>query len=70
VPRPLAIVGLVAIAILWLSTVCVQMPVHARLAREGHVPELIDALVRSNWLRTGVWTLRAVLAAWMLHAAA
>lgn len=70
VPRPVAVVGLVTIAVLWLSTLFVQMPVHARLAREGHLPALIDALVRSNWLRTGVWTLRAVLAAWMLHAAA
>lgn len=70
VPRPLAIAGLVALAILWLSTMFVQMPLHARLAREGHAPALVDALVRSNWLRTGVWTLRAVLAAWMLRVAA
>ncbi len=70
VPRPLAIAGLVATAILWLSTMFVQMPLHARLAREGHAPALVDALVRSNWLRTGVWTLRAVLAAWMLRVAA
>lgn len=70
VPRPIAIVGFVALVILWLSTVFVQMPLHARLAREGHAPAVIDALVRSNWLRTGLWTLRAVLAAWMLRVAA
>jgi hypothetical protein len=70
VPRPLAVAGLVALAILWLSTMFVQMPLHARLAREGHAPALVDALVRSNWLRTGVWTLRAVLSAWMLRVAA
>ena len=69
-PRPLAIAGLVALAILWLSTMFVQMPLHARLAREGHAPALVDALVRSNWLRTAVWTLRGVLAAWMLRVAA
>ncbi len=70
VPRPLAIAGLIALAMLWLSTMFVQMPLHARLSREGHAPALVDALVRSNWLRTGVWTLRAVLAVWMLRVAA
>ncbi|MFM7413496.1 MAG: hypothetical protein ACKO6E_09860, partial [Planctomycetota bacterium] len=48
VPRPVAVAGVVALAVLWLST----------------------ALVRSNWLRTALWTLRAVLAAWMLRVAA
>lgn len=70
VPRPVAFAGLGAVAMLWLSTVFVQMPLHARLAREGHAPAAVDALVRSNWLRTAVWTLRAALAAWMLRAAA
>lgn len=70
VPRSLAIAGLGVIAILWLSTVFVQMPLHARLARAGHASAVVDALVRSNWLRTAGWTLRAVLAAWMLRVAA
>jgi hypothetical protein len=31
---------------------------------------VVAALVRSNWLRTLTWTLRAALAAWMLRVAA
>lgn len=70
VPRSVATLGLAAVLALWLSTGFLQMTLHARLAREGHAPDVVAALVRSNWLRTVFWTLRAILAAWMLRAAA
>jgi hypothetical protein len=63
-----AVVGLVLVAVVWLSTLAVQMPLHARLAREGHATGVVATLVRSNWLRTLLWTARAILAAWMLAA--
>jgi len=67
--RGLALVGLGLVAVAWLSTFLVQVPLHERLAREGHVPEAVEALVRSNWIRTIAWTARAILSAWMLRAA-
>lgn len=70
VPAWLAAAGLAAVLALWLSTGLIQMPLHARLAREGHAEDVVDRLVQSNWLRTAIWTLRAILAAWMLRAAA
>jgi hypothetical protein len=70
VGRGLALFGLGLVAVAWLSTFLVQVPLHGRLAREGHVPEAVAALVRSNWIRTVAWTARAILAAWMLRAAA
>ncbi len=70
VPRSVAIAGLGAVIAIWLSTACVQMPLHARLSREGHSAAAVAALVRSNWLRTLLWSARAILAAWMLVAAA
>jgi hypothetical protein len=45
------------------------MPLHGRLAHDGHAQETVAALVRSNWPRTVLWTARAALAAWMLAAA-
>jgi hypothetical protein len=51
------------------STLFVQVPLHARLARDGHAPADVTALVRTNWLRTIGWTVRAVLAVWMLSVA-
>ena len=70
VPRTVAIAGVALVAVLWLSTALVQMPLHARLGREGHAPAVVARLVRSNWLRTLLWSARAILAAWMLVAAA
>jgi hypothetical protein len=66
--RGAALAGLVLVALLWLSTLAVQMPLHGRLAAEGHAAATVTALVRSNWPRTILWTARAVLAAWMLAA--
>jgi hypothetical protein len=67
--RPTALLGLGMVAALWLSTLLVQMPLHARLSRDGHSPATVAALVKTNWLRTALWSARALLAIWMLHAA-
>jgi hypothetical protein len=45
------------------------MPQHARLGRGGDAAAAVAALVRGNWLRTLLWTARALLAAWMLRTA-
>ena len=66
--REPALVGLVLVGLLWLSTLAVQMPLHGRLANDGHAAATVAALVRSNWPRTILWTARALLAAWMLAA--
>jgi len=70
VPRTVALAGLGAVIAIWLSTAWLQMPLHARLSREGHSVDAVAALVRSNWLRTLLWSARAGLAAWMIFAAA
>jgi hypothetical protein len=67
--RPAALVGLAMVAALWLSTLLVQMPLHARLKQDGHTPAVVAALVQSNWVRTILWSARALLAIWMLQAA-
>ena len=70
VPRFAIVAGLALVVATSLSTAVVQMPLHARLARDGHDAATIAALVRSNWLRTILWSLRAALAVWMLRVAA
>jgi len=60
-------VGMALVAMLWLSTGLIQVPLHSRLSRERHLLSL-HRLVRSNWLRTLGWTLRGLLALWMLAA--
>jgi len=67
--RPAALAGLMMVATLWLSTLLVQMPLHGQLTHAGHAPATVAALVRTNWLRTILWSARALLAIWMLHVA-
>ncbi len=58
--RTLLILNVVLLAIIWLSTFFLQVPLHARLARRFDA-DPHRQLVRSNWLRTVAWTLRGLL---------
>jgi len=65
VPAWQAWTGLGLVLCIWATTGLVQVPVHRRLT-DGFDAAAHRRLVRTNWLRTGAWTLRAVLALWML----
>lgn len=54
------LVSLAPLAVIWLSTVAVQVPLHATLAR-GYEKGAHQALVRTNWVRTAAWTARGAL---------
>lgn len=57
--------GLGILVIIWLSTAVRQVPLHQRLL-SGFDPSVHQRLVRSNWVRTIAWSLRAMLALIML----
>jgi hypothetical protein len=61
VPVALTVVGAVLVAAVWLSTFTLQVPRHHALSR-GFDPAEHRVLVRSNWIRTVAWTLRAAIA--------
>ena len=69
VPAWAAWTGLGLVAAIWLSTFLVQVPLHGTLAG-GFDAEAHARLVATNWFRTAAWTARAVLAAWLVYAAA
>ena len=56
-----ALVGLVLLAGIWVSTALLQVPAHGRLA-ERVDPDVHRRLVRTNWIRTVLWTARGALA--------
>ena len=62
-PRWAAIVGLVLIGLIWLSTVVLQIPCHTQLL-SGFDEATYRRLVSSNWIRTGLWTVRGGLMAY------
>lgn len=67
VPRWMPLVGLVMLALVWLSTFGVQVPLHQKLSR-GFDARAHGVLVATNWGRTFLWTARGVLALLMLKA--
>jgi len=52
--------GLALIALLWLSTFFLSVPLHTKLL-DGPNPEVIRNLVWTNWPRTLLWTVRSIL---------
>jgi hypothetical protein len=62
----LFLLSLMALAVVWLSTVVSQVPMHDQLVR-GYNAEVIRRLVLTNWWRTLAWTLRGLCLAAMLH---
>lgn len=61
----LAVMGAVLLALIWISTFAVQVPLHRRLGR-GFDPLAHRRLVATNWVRTIAWSARAILAALLL----
>ena len=64
-PTPPAWLGVALLGVVWGATFFVSVPRHNLLAA-GFDAAVIDSLVATNWLRTIAWTLRALLAAWLL----
>jgi uncharacterized membrane protein len=57
--------GLVLVAVIWLSTFLLQVPMHDRLSG-GTDRAALGRLVKSNWIRTAAWTARAMLVVWWI----
>lgn len=66
VPPAAAWAGLGLTALVWLSTVFLQVPRHQCLSR-GYQAADQAALTAGNWLRTAAWTLRSVLLLFLLY---
>ena len=66
-----ALWGFILLAIIWLSTLVLQIPNHGKIGQITPVTEeskaseriAIQALVKTNWVRTLAWSTRLVLLA-------
>jgi hypothetical protein len=47
--------------IVWASTFLVQVPVHEKITFNSKNAQLINQLVKSNWIRTLAWFFKALL---------
>lgn len=57
--------GLALLILIWLSTALLQVPAHAKLATSYSESET-NNLVKTNWIRTVLWTLRLSLLLYIL----
>lgn len=64
-PRWVAVGGLIAVGMIWASTVFLQVPCHSRLLA-GFDQATYQRLVNTNWIRTLLWSGRGVLLLVML----
>ena len=53
------------LAVIWISTVRIQIPQHRELGR-GFDGRLARLLVSFNWLRTVLWSARSLIIIWSL----
>jgi hypothetical protein len=60
VSRSLFYLSLALLAIIWLSTFALQVPQHRRL-ESGFEFAAWQALARTNWVRTLIWSLRLAI---------
>ncbi len=49
-----------ALVLIWLSTFFIQMPLHRDLYKRYEGSKIVE-LVKTNWTRTGLWTLRSMV---------
>lgn len=56
--------GVALLAVVWMSTVFLQIPLHHAL-ESGFDREVIRQLVATNWIRTVAWTARGILVVMM-----
>lgn len=53
------LIPLLLVLIIWLSTFFIQVPLHNTLGN-GKDSDLIQKLVNTNWIRTILWTIKAI----------
>lgn len=58
--------GLLVVLAVWGVTFLVQVPLHGQLS-DGFEPNAARRLVRSNWIRTVLWTLKSGISLFVLY---
>lgn len=63
--RALFLLNIILLGVIWGSTFFLQIPIHLRLAKNP-THYLMTQLIRTNWIRTLIWTVRSSILAYLL----
>jgi hypothetical protein len=64
-PHSLFILNFVLLILTWSTTIVFSIPLHGRLSNEYN-PIHIRSLIRTNWPRTILWSIRSVITIYIL----
>jgi hypothetical protein len=64
IPSFYPVIGILLLAVIWLSTFLLQVPMHEILGN-GFDAEIHQKLVATNWIRTIIWTARGFLLSYL-----
>lgn len=65
---PASILAMLLLGCVWFITFFRQLPRHQILIQCRYNGQVVDSLVRINWSRTALWTVRALILSWFLFA--
>ena len=57
----LLVISFISLVLIWVSTLLLQIPCH-RILEKRKDTMVIKKLIRTNWIRTFLWTFRSVIA--------
>jgi len=60
---PIESIALLMVIGIWLSTFIIQIPLHDQLS-VGNNTTVVNKLVNTNWIRTFLWSAKAILLTW------
>ena len=58
--------SLILVGLIWISTFFIQVPLHEKLLKKME-PIIISRLVKTNWIRTVLWTLKLIVLGWQAY---
>jgi hypothetical protein len=58
--------SLILVGLIWLSTFFIQVPLHEKLLKSKE-PILIAKLVKTNWIRTFLWSFKLMILGWEFY---
>lgn len=60
------IFGFITVLLIWIVTFFIQVPLHTKLS-DGYEESIIQTLVKTNWIRTCLWTVKSFSSLFLLY---
>ena len=62
----LFVINTLLVCLIWVSTAFIQIPYHQRLEFPKNQILYTEKLIKTNWIRTILWTFKLIISIWVL----